>query len=506
MANVIVVNAATRETRVAALESGAIRNFLIERRRSRGVVGNVYKGRVLRVLPGMQAAFVDIGLEKAAFLYVADVYQDHTPLEMSDDDDAPNSDRRRRRNVPPIEEQLKQGQEILVQVVKEPIGTKGARVTCHISLPGRSLVFMPTVEHLGISRQIASDKERKRLRAIANEMRPRGGGFIVRTAGEGVPSDQLRQDMGILIDLWNDVLQKKKKKKAPALLHEDFDVILRATRDLATADLDALVVDTRQAYDRIMGFIGKFMQRFASQVELYVGKDPIFDAFGIEAELAAALSRRADLPSGGYLIIERTEALTSIDVNTGRFVGRSSLEETIVQTNIEAAREIAYQLKLRRIGGLIIIDFIDMEELENRARVEQAMQQALAGDRGRVKIGRISEFGIMEMTRKRTGESLTQMLTDSCPHCDGSGLVSTAETVVYEILRELRRRLSGIGEYDVRVIAHPSVTALLGGVEKSAVRELELRFNKKVALVADTTVDVDDYDIAGVAGVEQVGA
>lgn len=494
MANSIIINAAAHETRVAILENGVVRDFYIERRRSRGVVGNVYKGRVVRVLPGMQAAFVDIGLEKAAFLYVTDVFNDHAPL--AGDEDDRGTDRRRRREIPPIEQQLRQGQDVLVQVTKEPIGTKGARVTCHISLPGRHLVFMPTVDHLGISRNIASDAERKRLRNIATEMRPKGGGFIVRTAAEGIPSEYLRQDMEVLINLWNDVLQKA-KKRGSRLIHEDLDIVLRATRDLATEDLDSLIVDNRDEYDRIMDFIERVMPRMADRVKFYVGSEPIFDAYGIEDELKRALSRRADLPSGGYLIIEKTEALTSIDVNTGRFVGKRNLEETIVQTNLEAAAEIAYQLKLRSIGGLIIVDFIDMDDTRNRERVHQVFQKFLANDKGRVKIGRISEFGIVEMTRKRTGESLHQSLTEPCPHCDGTGHVMTAESAAFDLVRSLRRDLPTITDHDVRIIVAPPVAQLLEGREKAALRDLELRYNKRIRFQHDNRMHVERFEIIG---------
>jgi len=514
MPNTIVIDAATRETRVAILEGGILRDFFMERRGARGIVGNVYKGKVIRVLPGMQAAFVDIGLEKAAFLYVTDVYKDHAALEMpeqesedeEEDDlegaagtDKPRAPRRGSRNMPPIEDQLTQGQEILVQVVKEPIGTKGARVTCHVSLPGRHLVFMPTVDHLGISRQIASDKERKRLRSLAAEMRPAGGGFIVRTAAEGVPSELLRRDMAILIDLWNNILEASKRAKGRHLLHEDLDVVLRATRDLATENIDEMIIDTRDEYDRVMAFVQRVMPRFARRIKLYVGEEPIFDAYGIEQELRRAVDRRADLPSGGYLIIEKTEALTSIDVNTGRFVGSSNLlEETIVQTNIEAAAEIAYQLKLRSIGGLIIIDFIDMEHAKNRQRVERAFQDAVAKDRGRVKFSRISEFGIMEMTRKRTGDRLSDALGRECPACGGSGRTSSPETVAYDTLRAIRREAPRIAEQQIRVVLSHEVAQYLRTSENSAIRDLEMRLNKKLILRGDRGRRIETCEISGV--------
>jgi len=508
MSNVLVINATPQETRVAALENGVISEFYLDRRRNVGIVGNVYKGRVSRVLPGIQAAFVDIGLEKAGFLYVTDVYNDHTPHDLDDDDDDDDQDdsggkgrggrrqSRRKRDIPPIEDQLKEGQEVLVQVVKDPIGTKGARITCHITLPGRHLVFMPTVDHVGISRQIQKDRERKRLRDIANEMRPKGGGFIVRTASAGVASDRIRSDMDVLVKLWNKILRGRSSSKRVQCLHEDLDLILRATRDLATAELDQLIVDSREEYDRIIDFINSYMPAFANRVELYVGEEPIFDAYGIEEELRTAISREVPLPSGGSLVIEKTEALTSIDVNTGRFVGKKSLEETIAKTNVEAAIEIAYQLRLRNIGGLIIIDFIDMEDPSNREHVHAEFERALEGDRGRVKITRISEFGIIEMTRKRTRESLEQMLCEPCDVCQGSGLIKSRETVAYELLRELRRRLASIDAFDVAIVAHPAVLAAIESSERATIRELELRFNKKLRLAPDRSTARDTYDIA----------
>jgi ribonuclease G len=517
MPNVLVINATLQETRVAVLENGTLSDFYLERRRNVGVVGNIYRGRVLRVLPGMQAAFVDIGLEKAGFLYVNDVYQDHQQHELEDDEDEGEEDdedgegegeegsgagrgrapRRRKGTIPPIEDQLKEGQELLVQVIKDPIGTKGARITCHITLPGRHLVFMPTVDHVGISRQIASEKERRRLRDIANEMRPRGSGFIVRTASAGVASEHLRQDMRMLINLWNRILEQRTRRKAPACLHEDLDLLQRAARDLSTADMDRLVIDNRDQYERIIEFMKEIMPHHVGRVELYVGQEPIFDAFGIEAELRTALSRNVPLPSGGYLVIEKTEALTSIDINTGRFVGKRNLEETILKTNVEAAWEIAYQIRLRGIGGLIIIDFIDMENAANRDAVNKALEQALQNDRGRVKVTRISEFGIVEMTRKRTRESLEQMLCEPCDHCKGSGVLRSRETMAYEILRDLRRQAPGIPEFDIHVLAHPRVIGHLESQEKESLRTMELRFTKKIHLKPTHSMHIEQHEIVG---------
>lgn len=511
MSNILVMNVSFNETRVAVLENGVIAGFHNERHESRGVVGNIYHGKVVRVLPGMEAAFVDIGLEKAAFLHASDVYQDHSLAELVDDDvdedddddsteshDKDNGRRKRRkhrRDYPPIEEQLKEGQDLLVQVTKDPISTKGARLTCYISLPGRHLVFMPTVGRIGISRQIRSDKERKRLRKLCEDMRPEGTGFIVRTAAEGVKTETLQRDMEVLINLWNDIYAKSQKGKPPRLLHEDLDLTLRATRDLAAADLDRLIVDDQKHYDRIMDFVERVMPRFANHIELYVGRDPIFDAFGIEEELRGALDKRVELPSGGSLVIEQTEALTSIDVNTGKFVGKSTLEETITRTNIEAAQEIAYQLKLRRIGGLIIIDFIDMQENADKKKVYHALQEAFSSDKGHVKMTDISEFGLVEMTRKRTSESLTQLLCEECNYCGGRGFTRSVETVSYEILREIKRQMELVKEHHLTLNAHPDVATRLRNEEKDALKALQQMANKKLHIRSAQHLHKEDYVI-----------
>lgn len=513
MSNILVMNVSLRETRVAVLENGVISGFHNERHASRGVVGNIYHGRVVRVLPGMEAAFVDIGLEKAAFLHASDIFQDHSAAELpdddSDDDDldgdgdgeggkgrqGSSGRRKRRREYPPIEEQLREGQDLLVQVVKDPIGTKGARLTCYISLPGRHLVFMPTVGHVGISRQIRSDTERKRLRKLCDEMRPQGAGFIVRTAAEGVRSEALRQDMEVLINLWNDIYKRSQKGRPPRLLHTDLDLSLRAARDLAASELDRLIVDDREHYERIMDFVERVMPRFSRSIELYVGTDPIFDAFGIEDELRRALEKRVDLPSGGYLIIEQTEALTSIDINTGKFVGEKTLEDTITLTNMEAAKEIAYQLKLRNIGGLIIIDFIDMQDSSDRKKVTEALHAAFADDKGRVKFTEISEFGLVEMTRKRTSESLTQLLCETCTHCQGRGIVRSTETTAYEILRELKRQLEIIEGVDVTLRANPKVAKHLKELEADSLRLLESSAAKRLHVRAELHLHPEDWMI-----------
>ena len=419
MSSILVINASGSESRVALIENGQISEFYLERNKEKGIVGNIYKGRVVRVLPGMQAAFVDIGLDKAAFLYVSDVYYDPdfseqqfeltegehpehegVPDELvaareGDEEDEGNGDAEARKAAEAkakadakadaqakakekekaqkkevnIQGLLKEGQEVIVQVAKDPIGTKGARITSHISIPGRHLVFMPTVDHVGISRRIENEKERRRLREIVESLRPPGTGFIVRTVADGVPAEKLQADAKFLIHIWNEIGRKKDKLGAPALLHPDLDIVLRATRDLFSADVEKLVIDDRAEYERIMRFVQATDPALATHVEYYDGDEPIFDAYGIEHEIQRAQSRKVWLKSGGYIIIDQAEALVAIDVNSGRYVGKKSLEETITKINIEAAKEIVYQLRLRNIGGIIIIDFIDMDKGKNRDKV-----------------------------------------------------------------------------------------------------------------------------------------
>jgi ribonuclease G len=383
----LLINADGPETRVALVEDGLLGELYIERKQERGIAGNIYKGRVERVLPGMQAAFVNIGLEKSAYLHVSDVRGTPDDLKRltssgesstrehgeDDEPEAPSGGAR-------IEDLLKEGQEIVVQVTKEPISTKGARVTRYISLPGRHLVFMPTVEHVGISRRISSDKERRRLREIIDQMRPQGTGFIVRTVAENVPDKDLKADMDFLIKLWNNVVQRTETGRCPSLIYNDLDLLLRTVRDMFTPDVDKLIIDSRPEYDRIKKFIAAFMPDFPGQIELYTSAEPIFDGYGIEIEIDRALERKVWLKSGGYLIVDEMEALTAIDVNTGRFVGKRNLEDTITQTNLEAAREVAEQLRIRSIGGMIVVDFIDMDRSSNRNKVTRAFNDFLRRD------------------------------------------------------------------------------------------------------------------------------
>ncbi|MFO7812040.1 MAG: Rne/Rng family ribonuclease [Pelovirga sp.] len=498
MTKELVINTTSHETRVALLEGGHIAELYIERERERGIVGNIYKGRVIRVLPGMQAAFVDIGLEKAAFLYVADVFDEIEQVERHIDGDevvTGQSEGGTSPPLPPIEDLLKEGQELLVQVSKEPIGTKGARITSHVSLPGRHLVYMPTVDHIGISRRIEGEIERERLRKVVEEMREPGTGFIVRTVSEGKSADDLRQDMEFLVGLWKNISRGVDTVSAPELIHSDLDVTSKVLRDILTEEVQRIVVDDLEEYNKILRFLRTFMPRINYRVDLYEAEEPIFDAYGLEVEISRALGRKVWLKSGGSIIIEQTEALTAIDVNTGRYVGKHNLEDTILKTNLEALKEIAFQLRLRNIGGLIIIDFIDMEKEAHREKVHAALEDALKGDKNKTNILKISELGLVEMTRKRVRESIGRTLCEPCPYCEGKGYVKGKLTIIYEILRELHRELADLPAGPVTLLAHPRIAGLLVDEERSGVDVIEKRFNRSVQINPHPEFHIEQYEI-----------
>ena len=503
--SLLVINADGPETRVALVEDGYLGELYIERKRERGIAGNIYKGRVERVLPGMQAAFVNIGLEKSAYLHVSDVrgtpddlkrlFSTETSSRPDDEEDEEAADAARASGGARIEELLKEGQEIVVQVTKEPISTKGARTTRYISLPGRHLVFMPTVDHVGISRRISSDRERKRLREIVDSMRPPGSGFIVRTVADGISERELKQDMEFLIKLWNEVVRRAEGSRCPALIYNDLDLLLRTVRDLFTPDVEKLIIDSRPEYDRVKKFIAAFMPDFSGHIELYDGTDPIFDGFGIEIEIDRALERKVWLKSGGYLIVDEMEALTAIDVNTGRFVGKSSLEDTITKTNLEACREVAEQLRIRSIGGMIVVDFIDMDRSHNREKVTRAFNEYLRRDRSKAAVTRISELGLIEMTRKRTRESLLHTLTEPCTACEGKGYTKSRRTVSYELFRELRRQGDMIEGDTVLVEVHPDVAQVLATTDHAFLEDMEKRLQKRIIIKARGSFHVEDFEI-----------
>ena len=496
MANELIINVTLGETRVARLENGIVSEIHIERAKEQGVVGNVYKGKVVRVLPGMQAAFVEIGLDRTAFLHASDVTFDTARFgaSLSEDETAEFEEElsrsKKKSGWKKIEDLLKEGKEVVVQVEKEPMGTKGARLTTHASLPGRSLVYMPTVNHLGMSRRIGDDKERKRLRQIVEKMRPKGSGFIIRTASNQVSREELEADMQYLIRTWEEIEKKVEKEKAPSLLHAELDMLMRVVRDLFTSDIDRLVIDSKEGVDRIQKFIADFMPGLKSEIVLYGDREPIFDHYGIEVEIARALGQKVWLKSGGYIIVEQTEALTAIDVNTGRFVGRRNLEDTILKTNLEAVKEIVYQLRLRNIGGIIILDFIDMIRGDNRRKVFNALKEALKGDRARTTITKISDLGLVEMTRKRTREDLRRQLTDPCIYCEGKGYLKSTTTVGYEVFRELQRELVEGKAKQWIVYAHPHVANLLYDEERRWLEKLESLFKVRISVKS-----VDDYHL-----------
>jgi ribonuclease G len=503
--NLLVVNADGPETRVALIEKGQLAELYIERKRERGIAGNIYKGRVVRVLPGMQAAFVDIGVEKAAFLYVADVRGggDFKNLFPEDEeerdakDEFPRDEMAKAARGQKIEELLKEGQEILVQVAKEPMGTKGARITSYISLPGRHLVFMPTVDHVGISRRIGTEKERKRLRDLVDEHRPKGSGFIVRTVAEGASEKELVDDMDFLIKLWREILRKQDKARPASLIYSDLDLLLRTVRDTLTADIDKLIIDHRPEFERVQKFVAAFMPQFQGRIELYEGPEPIFDGFGIEVEIDRALEKKVWLKSGGYLIVDQGEALTAIDVNTGRFVGKRNLEETITKNNLEASKEVVNQLRLRNIGGIIVVDFIDMDKEANREKVWKAFNQALEADRAKSNVSKISELGLVEMTRKRTRDSLVSKLTEACFYCEGKGRLKSKTTICYEILRELRRTGDLVKEDTVVIACHPEIADQLMTAEQEWLEAMEKRLQKRVLVKARASYHMEQYEIMG---------
>ncbi len=650
--NTLVINCDIRETRVCLIENGVIAELHLERAAVRGSVGNIILGRVTRVLPGMQAAFIDVGMERAAFLHVEDLIRpddfeayldkdEHRevgpavneaagevfgPSDASDDeedsitessidstdgldaddveissspeptssdleansvvenaspaladdssspaveeemngedsaDNEPSSpvplqaksvtasesrNRRRQRRgrngryrdepsfetrksvnlngtarpgareigrdkrsrvlasrtarAIPIAEVVREGDEVIVQVSKEPIGTKGARVTSHVALPGRHVVYLPTVDHIGISKRIGSAKERQRLRQVMESLKPESGGLIVRTVGEGLTKKGLKTDIGYLIALWKEVSRTKQSAKAPATLYAELDLVLKTARDLFTDSVERIIIDDREQHARLVQFVGMFLPARVKDIELYTGDEPVFDAYGIEDEIGRALGRKVPLASGGYLVIDQAEALTAIDVNTGRYVGKGSkdLEETALKTNLEAVAEIAYQLRLRNIGGLVILDLIDMDQSSNREAVWRALEQALAKDKAKTTINRISELGLIEMTRKRTRESLTRMLHEPCFYCDGTGQIQSRTTVAYEILRQIRRERHNLKGYNVVVNAHPAVVDLLQLEEKAAVQEAERRYMRRIEFVARREYHLEQFDLQG---------
>jgi len=504
MPSELIINVTSHETRVALMENGVLSELHIERESDKGIAGNIYKGRIQRVLPGMQAAFVDIGLARSAFLYVGDVYTDnaaetlHSIFKDEQDDLEIAGDEvyeHRRQHTIPIEELLSDGREILVQVMKEPIGTKGARISSYISLPGRYLVYLPGIDTIAVSRRITDPAERERLENIARSIRPGACGFIVRTASEGAAEDELRMDMDFLVKLWDSIQKRTQAAAVPELLHEDLSVSLRAIRDLHSNSIKKTIVDSEATYQTITDFIETFTPQLKFSVELYDSPVPIFDALGIELEISRALNRTIWLKSGGYIVIEQTEALVVIDVNTGRYVGKGNQADTILTTNLEAVREIAYQIRLRNLGGIIIVDFIDMERKADRQAVLNALQDALKKDRAKTNISGISDLGLVQMTRKRVRENLRGQMCEPCAHCAGRGTIKSVQSIVYDILRAVRREAGTHSEEKILVLAHPDVVTYLYDEERDYIDALEKRFRKKIVIRADTRNHNEQFDV-----------
>ncbi len=494
MAQKMLVESDPHETRIALLEEDQLTEIFLERRQHRGVVGNVYKGRVTRVLPGMQAAFVDIGLERDAFLYVADV----APAVPADEDGGLDGEELLDDAAPTgasIDTLLKGGQELLVQVTKDPLANKGARVTTHVTLPGRFLVLLPTVHHLGVSRRIEEEVERARLRGVLEQLPTEAGGLIVRTAGEGRAVDDFVADQSYLAGVWRRLRERSELVSAPALVHQDLDLALRVVRDLCSPDFSVLWVDGDETYGRIVDFLDQFQPQLVPLVKLDREERGLFQRFGIDHAIDQALKPKVWLPSGGYLVINPTEALVAIDVNTGRYVGRNNLEETALATNLEAVVEVVRQVRLRDLGGILVIDFIDMTERAHREEVFAALERELTKDRARYKVLAISEFGLVELTRERTRANLERQLTSSCPYCEGSGRIPAVATICLKIRRAALRLAGTTASHELMIRVHPEVARALHGEERAILEELERELSARVLLQEDSKLHHASFDI-----------
>jgi ribonuclease G len=487
MSQEILVNVTPQETRVAMVENGVLQELFIERDNSRGLVGNIYKGKVARVMPGMDAAFVDIGMDKSAFLHVSDILHVDAAIIAEKPEVQP------KRVL--IGELLREGQELLVQVIKDPLGSKGARLTTQITVPSRFLVLIPNDSSIGISTKIEDEPERERLRTLLEPLPRDHGGYIVRTVAEGVSGDKLQRDAEFLRKLWGRIVEKSTAAGATQLVHNDLALILRILRDFVGDSIDRVLVDSPDSYQQMREFAASYISEIAGRIELYKSERPLFDLYSIEDEIQKALQRKVLLKSGGYLIIDQTESMTTVDVNTGGFIGRRNLEETIYKTNLEAAQAIARQLRLRNLGGIIIIDFIDMLDEEHKRQVRRALVGALDKDYARTQVCEMSELGLVEMTRKRTRESLEHILCEPCPTCTGRGSLRTPETVCYDIFREILRVSKLYDIKGVTVVASEKVTGLLLDEQSAALAELSGLLNTAVRLQAEPTYTQENYDV-----------
>jgi ribonuclease G len=535
----MIVSSNGHETMVAILEDDLVAEIFVERERQRSVVGNVYKGRVSKVLPGMQSSFIDLGLERDGFLYVDDVINPEEFDKLDDEDDAkgegggrprgdgppavpsargvdgvqarperaegrPESRSDRDRPKAKIEELLREGQEIIVQVVKEPLGTKGARLTSHVTMPGRFLVFMPTVDHIGVSRKIESREERGRLRGIVREFRDAtgfNGGVIIRTAASGRPKDDIVSDLVAFHKIWKEIRQRTESSRAPAVLYQEQSIVSRLLRDLLTEDYQAIRIDNATEHQRVLELVERIMPSLAPKVKLYAKPFPIFDEYGIQGEIDKALKSKVWLKSGGSIVINQTEALVAIDVNTGRYVGKKTagrLEDTIVKTNLEAVKEIVRQIRLRDLGGIIVLDLIDMEDKKNRQKVLQAVEQELKKDRSPSKALQVSDFGLVIITRKRVKQSLERVLTEPCPYCSGSGVIKSSSTICYEILNEVKKVSPDLNGHRLLLRVNPDIARALKEEEQAVLKDLKQQIGKDVSIKADVHLHHEQFDVMAV--------
>jgi ribonuclease G len=557
MTKEMIISSSAHETRVAILEEDQVAEIFIERERQRGVVGNLYKGRVSKVLPGMQSAFVDLGLERDGFLYVSDVvatFEEFDRLETDDDEHPPsqandngvpataderagrgNGGRRAAPAGPPsgsgrggrrdrdsaagssrawsrgergpepkIEELLKEGQEIIVQVAKEPLGTKGARLTSHATMPGRFLVFMPTVDHVGVSRKIESREERSRLRGIVREFREQtgfSGGVIIRTAAAGRPKEDIVSDLSYFHKVWTDIRQKSETSRAPVVVYREQSLVAKLLRDLLTEEFSAIRIDNELEHRRILELVERIMPALAPKVKLYDKEFPIFEEYGVQGEIDKALRSKVWLKSGGSIVINQTEALVAIDVNTGRYVGKKTagrLEDTILKTNLEAVKEIVRQIRLRDLGGIIVLDFIDMEEKKNRQKVFQAVEQELRRDRAPSKALQVSDFGLVIITRKRVKQSLERVLTEPCPYCAGSSVIKSSSTICYEILSEVKKISADLNGQSLVLRVNPDIARALRDEERAVFKELKQSLGKDISVKPDVQLHHEQFDLMAI--------
>ena len=488
MSEEILINITPQETRVAVVENGVLQEVFIERARKRGIVSNIYKGKVCRVLPGMQAAFIEVGLERAAFLHASDIYSRSHPEEENGSE---------KPEIPLITELVSDGEEKLVQVIKDPLGTKGARLTTHITIPARFLVFMPYSNHIGVSQKIEDVDERERLKSLVEKAAEdvETGGFIVRTVAEGIDEAAIRADVIFLQKLWQSITERSKTTKAGNVIYEDFALSMRAVRDMVGTGIDRIRIDSKEHFEKATKFVSKFIPELLSGIEYYSGPRPIFDIYSVEDEIQKSLQQKVQLKSGGHLVIDQTEAMTTVDVNTGAFVGHRNLEETIFKTNLEATIAIARQLRLRNLGGIIIIDFIDMANDEHKDQVLRSLERGLEKDHAKSHISEVSSLGLVQMTRKRTRESLEHVLCESCPVCGGRGSVKTPETIVYEIFREILRESRQFDAQTFLVLASQGVVDLMLDEESASVAELEEFIGKPIKFQVETQYSQELYDV-----------